>query len=43
MIFYSHANETDFRKKGFLVSLVSKVKVFGTWKWPIDTTVQSHD
>ena len=38
-----HANETDFHKKGFSVSLVLKVKVFGTWKWPIDTVVQSHD
>ena len=30
IILYSHANETHFRKKGFALSLVLKVRVFGT-------------
>ena len=34
VIYYSHANETHFHKKGFaLHSLVLKVRVFGTRKW----------
>ena len=33
--FTSHANETYFRKKKFVLCLVLKVRVFGTWKWPI--------
>ena len=33
-VYYSHANETHFHKKGFaLHSLVLKVRVFGTRKW----------
>ena len=32
MIFYSHANETNYHKKGFVLSLVFKV---GTRKWAI--------
>ena len=43
MFFYSRAFETHFHNKGFSVSLVLKVTVFGTWKWTIDTAVQSHD
>ena len=35
MIFYSHANVTHFHYKGFVLSLVLKVKGFGTRKWPI--------
>ena len=33
MIFYSHANKTHFHKKGFTLSLVWKVKIFGTRKF----------
>ena len=32
--FYSYSNKTHFRKKGFAHSLVLKVTVFGTRKWP---------
>ena len=30
----SHANKADFHKKGFALSLVLKVRVFGIGKWP---------
>ena len=33
MIFYSHANKNHFHD--LALSLVSKVRVFGTQKWPI--------
>ena len=32
MIFYSHTNKTHFHKKGFALSLVLKVRIFGTRK-----------
>ena len=35
MTFYSHANETHYRKKGFALSLGLKMRVFGTRKWPV--------
>ena len=35
MIFHSHANKTHFHKKGCALGLILKVRVFGTWKWPI--------
>ena len=36
IIFYRHANfKTHFHEKGFAVSLVLKVRVFGSQKWPI--------
>ena len=35
MIFHSHANKTHFHKKGCALSLILKVRVFGTRKWPI--------
>ena len=35
MSFYSHANKTHLHKKGFAPSLVLKVRVLETWKWPI--------
>ena len=35
MIFYCHVNKTHFYKKGFALSLVLKVRVSGTRKWPI--------
>ena len=31
MIFHSHANKT----KGCALCLILKLRVFGTWKWPI--------
>ena len=34
MIFYSHANKTHFHKESFALSLVLKVEVLGTRKWP---------
>ena len=37
MSFCSHANKTHFHNKGFVLSLILKVGVFGTWKWPIST------
>ena len=36
MSFYSHANRTHFHNKGFALSLVLKVRFFGTRKWPIN-------
>ena len=38
MIFYSHENRTH--KKGFTLSLVLKVKVFGTRNWPITSIAE---
>ena len=35
IIFHSHANKTHFLKKGCVPSLILKVRVFGTRKWPI--------
>ena len=35
MIFNYDANKTHFHNKDFALSLVLKVKFFGTWKWPI--------
>ena len=35
-IFHSHANKTYFHKKGCALSLIFKVRVLGTRKWPID-------
>ena len=37
IIFHSHANKTHFHKKGCAPSLILKVRVFGTRKWPIVT------
>ena len=37
IIFHSHANKTHFHKKGCAPSLILKVRVFGTQKWPIHT------
>ena len=33
--FYSRANEAHYHKKGFALSLVLKMRVFGTRKWPV--------
>ena len=38
IIFQSHANKTHFHKKGCASSLILKVRVFGTRKWPIFPT-----
>ena len=35
MIFNYHTNKTYFHNKGFALSLVLKVRFFGTRKWPI--------
>ena len=37
--FHFHANKTNFHKKGCAPSLILKVRVFGTRKWPIITLV----
>ena len=36
MIFHSHANKTHFHKRGCALGLISKVRGFGTRKWPIN-------
>ena len=33
-IFYSHADKTHYHQKSFALSLVLKVREFGTRKWP---------
>ena len=38
MIFNYDANKTHFHNKGFALSLVLKVRFFGTRKWPIKLT-----
>ena len=35
IVFHSHTNKTYFHKKGCSPSLILKVRVFGTRKWPI--------
>ena len=35
MILHSHANKTHFHVKVCALGLIFKVRVFGTWKWPI--------
>ena len=41
IIFQSHANKTNFHKKGCAPSLILKMRVFGTRKWPTYGTVVS--
>ena len=41
MIFHSHAIKTHFHKKGCALGLRLKVKVFGSWKWPIVIDMQA--
>ena len=48
MIFNFRANKNHFLKKGFTLSLVLKVRVIGTPKWPncglgCETTLQTFD
>ena len=38
-IFYFHANETRLQKEGFALSLVLKVRVFGTQKWSVSFNI----
>ena len=40
MSFNYDANKTYFHNKGFALSLVLKVRFFGTRKWPINRKVQ---
>ena len=35
MIFHSHADKTNFHRKGHALGLILKVRFFGTQKWPI--------
>ena len=35
IIFHSHANKTHSHRKGCAPSLILKVRVFGTRRWPI--------
>ena len=35
MIFHSHADKTNFHRKGYALGLILKVRIFGTQKWPI--------
>ena len=37
MNIYSHANETGYNRKGFVLAFVLNVRVFRTRKWPILT------
>ena len=43
IIFYSHVDKTHFQKQSFALSLVLKVRVFGTRKWPIDSLLTLSD
>ena len=43
IIFYSHVDKTHFQKQGFAISLVLKVRVFGTRKWPTDSLLTLSD
>ena len=43
IIFHSHANKTHFHKKGCAPSLILKVRVFRTRKWPIKSTCQQKN
>ena len=39
MIFNYYANISHFHNKGFALSLVLKVRFFGTRKWPIEFAI----
>ena len=39
IIFHSHANKTHFHKKGCAPSLILKVRIFATRKWPISNCI----
>ena len=40
MIFNYDANKTHFHNKGFALSLVLRVRFFGTRKWPIKQRIR---
>ena len=42
MIFNYDANKTHFHNKGFALSLVLKVRFFGTRKWPTGFCIASR-
>ena len=42
IIFHSHANKTHFHKKDFAPSLILKVRVIGTQKWPISFVIYTN-
>ena len=42
MIFHSHADKTHLHKKGCALGLNLKVRVFGTWKWPIEPRINGQ-
>ena len=35
IIYYFHTSKTHFHTEGFALSLVLKVRAFGTRKWPV--------
>ena len=41
-IFHSHANKTYFHKKGCTPSVIVKVTVFGTRKWPVGRVLHRY-
>jgi len=41
MILHSHANKTHFHKKGCSLSLILKVRVSETRKWPIAASMKT--
>ena len=43
MIFNYDANKTHFHNKGFALSLVLKVRFFGTRKWPIVLEIHKRE
>ena len=43
IIFHSHTNITHFHKNGCAPSLIFKVKVFGTRKWPIHSLLFKYE
>lgn len=40
--FLFSCNETHFYRKGFVLGLVLKVRIFRTWKWPIFKVIQNR-
>ena len=40
--FYSHAHKTHFHRKGFAFSLVLKMRVLRTQKWPLSETIREQ-
>ena len=42
VIFYYDADKTHIHNKGFALSLVLKVRFFGTRKWPVQLSYTPH-